>query len=211
MHSYEIRTTWTGNRGVGTADYRAYDRAHEIVAPGKPPLAGSSDPSFRGDATRWNPEELLVASLSACHMLWYLHLCADAGILVTAYQDDARGAMQTTSDGGGRFTEVAAEAGVGMNDDGRALSSMGVDFRDIDNDGRPDLFVTALANETYPLFRNLGRGLFLDATYPSKIGAATLPWSGWSTAPCPANRAKRRRSWSSSSSATTRRPRSAGR
>ena len=106
MHSYEIRTTWTGNRGVGTADYRAYDRAHEIVAPGKPPLAGSSDPSFRGDASRWNPEELLVASLSACHMLWYLHLCADAGILVTAYQDDARGAMQTTSDGGGRFTEV---------------------------------------------------------------------------------------------------------
>jgi len=80
----------------------------------------------------------------------------------------------------GTFREVAFPAGVAMNDDGRALSSMGVDFRDIDNDGRPDLFVTALTNETFPLFRNLGKGLFADATYPSKIGAATMPLSGWS-------------------------------
>ena len=69
-------------------------------------IAGSSDPNFRGDATRYNPEELLVASLSACHMLWYLHLCAENGIVVTAYVDDARGTMAETEDGGGRFTEV---------------------------------------------------------------------------------------------------------
>jgi organic hydroperoxide reductase OsmC/OhrA len=106
MHHYEIRTTWTGNRGAGTTGYRDYDRAHEVSAPGKPTLAGSSDPTFRGDRTRWNPEELLVAALSACHMLWYLHLCADAGIVVTDYRDEARGVMETTREGGGRFTEV---------------------------------------------------------------------------------------------------------
>ena len=82
----------------------------------------------------------------------------------------------------GTFKEVGMAAGIGMNDDGRALSSMGVDFKDIDNDGRPDLFITALANETFPLYRNLGKGLFQDVTYPSKIGQATLPLSGWSTA-----------------------------
>jgi enediyne biosynthesis protein E4 len=83
---------------------------------------------------------------------------------------------------GSRFTEVGSEAGVAYNDDGRALSSMGVDFRDADNDGREDVFVTALANEGYPLYRNLGKGVFLDATYPSRLGAATLPLSGWSNA-----------------------------
>ena len=82
----------------------------------------------------------------------------------------------------GTFEEVGMASGIGRNDDGRALSSMGVDFRDIDNDGRPDLFITALANETFPLYRNLGRGLFKDITYPSRIGQSTLPLSGWSTA-----------------------------
>ncbi len=83
------------------------------------------------------------------------------------------------NDGNGRFTEVGLAAGIAFNDDGRALSSMGADFRDLDNDGRPDLFITALANETFPLYRNLGRGLFADVTYPSRIGVATLPFSGW--------------------------------
>jgi len=85
------------------------------------------------------------------------------------------------NDGNGRFTEVAVRAGVAFNDDGRALSSMGVDFRDIDNDGRPDLFVTALVNETYPLYRNLGKGLFSDFTYRSRAGAATMTTTGWAT------------------------------
>jgi hypothetical protein len=83
------------------------------------------------------------------------------------------------SQGGGRFREVALEAGVAFNDDGQAVSGMGVDFRDFDNDGAPDLFITALAYETFPLFRNLGKRLFADITYRSRVGAASLPWSGW--------------------------------
>src|SRR5689334_22650546 len=92
-HRYRVTVEWTGNSGRGTADYRAYERAHEIRGSGKPPIPASSDPHFRGDPARWNPEELLVASLSACHELWYLHLCADAGIVVTAYRDEAEGLM----------------------------------------------------------------------------------------------------------------------
>jgi organic hydroperoxide reductase OsmC/OhrA len=105
-HHYQTRTVWTGNTGTGTSGYHAYERAHEISAAGKPVIAGSSDPAFRGDAARYNPEDLLVASLSACHMLWYLHLCADSGIVVTAYADDAQGMMVETEDTGGHFTEV---------------------------------------------------------------------------------------------------------
>lgn len=105
-HHYSVRVTWTGNRGSGTSGYRDYDRDHELSAPGKPVIAGSADPAFRGDAARWNPEELLVASLAACHKLWYLHLCADAGIRVLAYVDDATGEMAQDADGGGRFTAV---------------------------------------------------------------------------------------------------------
>lgn len=106
QHSYTTRTLWTGNLGRGTADYRAYSREHSISAPGKPDLAGSSDPAFRGDAARWNPEDLLVASLSACHMLWYLHLCSEAGIVVLGYCDDAVGTMVEDGGGGGRFSGV---------------------------------------------------------------------------------------------------------
>jgi organic hydroperoxide reductase OsmC/OhrA len=97
---------WTGNRGVGTRGYRDYGRDHEIVAAGKPAIPGSSDPAFRGDAARWNPEEMLVASLSTCHQLWYLHLCSDAGVIVEAYEDDAEGEMAEGADGGGRFVGV---------------------------------------------------------------------------------------------------------
>jgi len=112
LHSYATDLVWTGNRGEGTSGYRAYDRAHEISVAGKPVIPGSSDPHFRGDATRYNPEELLVASLSACHMLWFLHLCADAGIRVERYTDSATGAMQETADGGGHFTEVVLRPAV---------------------------------------------------------------------------------------------------
>lgn len=106
-HVYRTRVEWTGDRGTGTSGYREYDRSHEITAgPLKPPIPGSSDPSFRGDPARWNPEELLVASISACHKLWYLHLCAEAGIVVTAYVDEAEGVMVEGADGGGRFERV---------------------------------------------------------------------------------------------------------
>lgn len=106
QHHYDVRVTWTGNEGSGTASHRGYSRAHRIEAPGKVPIQGSSDPSFRGDPTRWNPEELLVASLSACHKLWYLGLCAGAGVVVTAYEDNAGGAMLEQADGAGQFTSV---------------------------------------------------------------------------------------------------------
>ncbi len=105
-HIYKTNLVWTGNTGEGTKSYTGYSRAHEISAAGKSVIAGSSDPNFRGDKSRYNPEELLVASLSACHMLWYLHLCAAAKIVVTDYQDDAAGKMIETENIGGRFVEV---------------------------------------------------------------------------------------------------------
>ena len=106
-HRYRVSVRWTGNTGSGTSGYRNYERAYEISADGaKPSIPGSSDPAFRGDARRWNPEELLVASLSACHKLWYLHLCADAGIIVETYADLAEGTMEETADGSGRFQRV---------------------------------------------------------------------------------------------------------
>jgi organic hydroperoxide reductase OsmC/OhrA len=106
QHRYSVHVTWTGNLGQGTSSYRAYSRNHEIAAAGKPVLPGSSDPTFRGDPDRYNPEEFLVSSLSTCHMLWYLHLCAEAKIVVVEYVDEASGVMTERSDGGGRFTEV---------------------------------------------------------------------------------------------------------
>jgi organic hydroperoxide reductase OsmC/OhrA len=105
-HRHSITVGWSGNLGTGTSDYGAYSRDHEIGAKGKPNIHGSSDPAFRGDPSRWNPEELLVASLSACHMLWYLHLAADHQIIVTAYTDQAEGVMEERPDGSGRFMRV---------------------------------------------------------------------------------------------------------
>ena len=97
---------WIGNTGQGTSDYRSYQRAHEYSVEGKPVIPGSSDPAFRGDRTRYNPEELLVMSLSSCHMLWYLHLCAENKIVVVDYVDDAVGTMVEDEERGGFFTEV---------------------------------------------------------------------------------------------------------
>lgn len=104
-HRYETVVVWTGDQGTGTSGYRDYRRDHEVTADGRAPIAGSSDPVFRGDKTRWNPEQLLVAALSQCHMLGYLHLCAEAGVVVTAYVDRAGGTM-AESGFDGRFTEV---------------------------------------------------------------------------------------------------------
>ena len=105
-HTYSPTISWTGNRGEGTSTYRSYDRSYDIAAIGKPNIPGSSDPAFRGDRACWNPEELLVASLSACHQLWYLHLCADAGIVVIAYQDEAKGALLEEASGSGQMEQV---------------------------------------------------------------------------------------------------------
>ena len=105
-HNYAVQVTWTGNQGTGTSGYRDYSRDHDIGADGPATIAGSSDPAFRGDRGRWNPEQELTAALSTCHMLWYLHVCAEAGVTVLAYTDQASGTMEESADGGGRFTEV---------------------------------------------------------------------------------------------------------
>jgi organic hydroperoxide reductase OsmC/OhrA len=105
-HKYAVTVEWTGNKGTGTSGFRAYDRSYEITAGAKPPIPGSADPAFRGDPERWNPEEMLVAALSACHKLWYLHLCAVAGVIVTDYVDRAEGELEENPDGSGQFTRV---------------------------------------------------------------------------------------------------------
>jgi organic hydroperoxide reductase OsmC/OhrA len=105
-HRYAVSLTWSGNLGSGTSGYRDYSRSYEIGADGKPAIQGSADAAFRGDDSRWNPEELLVASLSACHKLSYLYLAAEAGIIVTAYADRAEGVMEVGRDGAGRFKNV---------------------------------------------------------------------------------------------------------
>ena len=104
-HKYEVSVQWTGNLGSGTSGYRDYSRDHVIAAGSKPDIPGSSDAAFLGDAKRWNPEDLLVASASACHKLWYLHLCADAGIAVVQYQDHAEGTMLDSAQQG-RFSQI---------------------------------------------------------------------------------------------------------
>jgi len=105
-HRYEVRSTWTGDSGTGTSGYRDYDRAVTIEVAGKPDLLASSDKPFRGDPTRWNPEDLLLAALSECHLLSYLHACVQAGVRVVGYTDDASGVMIEDGRGGGAFREV---------------------------------------------------------------------------------------------------------
>lgn len=119
-HIYQTDLIWTGNLGDGTRSYKGYSRAHQISIAGKPVIVGSSDPVYRGDAARYNPEELLVAALSACHMLYYLHLCADQKIVVVDYRDRAAGKMVETSDGGGHFTEVVLKPRVVVSTDSDA-------------------------------------------------------------------------------------------
>lgn len=106
QHHYKAAVQWTGNKGKGTDNYRNYESSHQIIIENKSDISGSSAPAFSGDKTKHNPEELLVSSLSACHMLTYLHLCAVAGVIVTDYIDNATGIMVDTSNGGGQFTEV---------------------------------------------------------------------------------------------------------
>ena len=105
-HRYSVRTTWTGDRGTGTSGYRDYDRAVTLDIDGKPTVLASADKPFRGDPSRWNPEDLLLASLSECHLLSYLHACVQAGVVVVGYEDDASGVMVEDGRGGGAFREV---------------------------------------------------------------------------------------------------------
>lgn len=118
-HTYQVTVRWTGNTGSGTADYRAFERTHEILAEDRPTLVGTADPAFRGSTEHWSPEDLLLAALSGCHMLSYLALCAVNGVVVTTYQDSADGTMVVAKDGSltsGRFTEVVLRPEVTVAD-----------------------------------------------------------------------------------------------
>ncbi|MBS1778271.1 MAG: OsmC family protein [Bacteroidetes bacterium] len=116
-HHYTATIRWTGNNGTGTSRYDAYERSHIWSIAGKPDIECSSDAPFRGDVTKHNPEDMLLASLSSCHMLWYLHLCADAGIIVTHYADNPTGRMLQTDTGGGYFEEVMLNPVVTVTDE----------------------------------------------------------------------------------------------
>ena len=125
-----MTSRWTGNSGSGTSGYAAYSRAHECLGPGKlAPIPGSSDPAFRGDPTRYNPEELLVGALSTCHMLWVLHLCADAGIVVTEYTDEAWGEMVEHADGSGEMKRVVLRPRLRISDPARAADLAAIHVR----------------------------------------------------------------------------------
>jgi organic hydroperoxide reductase OsmC/OhrA len=115
-HYYHLSLQWTGNKGEGTTSYTSYERSHIITDENKPEIPASSDPAFRGDSTRYNPEELLVASLSGCHMLWFLHLCAKNGIVVVDYTDKPTGIMTEDESGRGRMTDVTLNPVVTITD-----------------------------------------------------------------------------------------------
>jgi organic hydroperoxide reductase OsmC/OhrA len=117
-HQYQTSLVWAGNKGSGTIDYRSYDRSYVISIDHKPDIQGSSDSTFLGDKTKHNPEDMLVSSLSSCHMLWYLHLCAQNGVVVLDYKDNAVGKMTEQADGSGFFTEVILHPVVTISDAG---------------------------------------------------------------------------------------------
>lgn len=106
VHEFAARLVWDGNLGEGTSSYKSYGRQYRAQVAGKPDLAGSADPAFRGDPDKHNPEDLFLVSIAACHMLFYLSLCARNGIRVVAYEDDVRGTLRVDPSGGGRFEEV---------------------------------------------------------------------------------------------------------
>jgi organic hydroperoxide reductase OsmC/OhrA len=120
-HTYSIRNEWTGNQGTGTSAYTAYSRDHELSgAAKKAEIFCSSDPAFRGNPARYNPEELLLGAIAGCHMLWFLHFCADAGIVVTAYVDNATATMEEEASGAARFTAAVLSPHVTITDASRA-------------------------------------------------------------------------------------------
>jgi organic hydroperoxide reductase OsmC/OhrA len=130
QHHYAVTNRWTGNLGTGTSNYRAYSRNHELSTPAKSlPILGSSDPLFRGDKSRYNPEELLLSALSACHMLWALHYCADAGIVVLDYVDEASGQMVERPDGSGEFTRVVLRPRMIITDPSRIEDAVAIHGR----------------------------------------------------------------------------------
>jgi len=140
-HHYALKIEWTGNLGTGTSDYRAYTRNHIISAENKPEIPGSSDPHFRGDKTRYNPEEMLVAALSTCHMLSYLHLCAVNKVIVLEYNDKATGTMVENPDGSGQLTETTLNPVVKVKD-----SSMNAKAQELHDQAEKLCFIARSVN-----------------------------------------------------------------
>lgn len=114
LHDFVSKIVWTGNRGEGTRTYKGYDRTWDIALPGKDTIHCSNDPLLGGDAAKMNPEDLLISALSACHMLWYLHLASNAGIVVTDYRDDPVGHGETLPNGAGRFLSAVLRPGISV-------------------------------------------------------------------------------------------------
>ncbi len=130
IHTYQVTNHWTGNLGTGTSTYRSYSRDHELSGAGKDgPIPGSSDPAYRGNRSRYNPEELLLGALSSCHMLWVLHLCADAGIVITSYTDEPVGELRENEDGSGEFTRVMLRPQMVITDASRIAEAVEVHAR----------------------------------------------------------------------------------
>ena len=120
QHSYTVTVEWLGNRGTGTSGYRDYGREHLVRAEGKHPVEGSADRTFHGDIDRWNPEEMLLAALSQCHMLSYLHVAVLHGVVVTGYRDEATGTLALDRTGGGRFASATLHPRVELADPSQA-------------------------------------------------------------------------------------------
>ncbi|MFJ3956804.1 OsmC family protein [Arthrobacter sp. NPDC090010] len=116
LHHYDVTVDWTGNLGTGTESYRGYSRNHVVQLPGLPELPGSADPTFHGDPERYNPEQFLLTALAQCHMLSYLHVAVQRGVVVTAYRDHATGTMRLNRDGSGQFEEVTLNPQVTVSD-----------------------------------------------------------------------------------------------
>jgi organic hydroperoxide reductase OsmC/OhrA len=145
QHSYEVDVEWQGNRGTGTSDYKSYGREHLISAAGKPDISGSADRAFRGNTDRWNPEELLLAALSQCHLLSYLHVAASHGISVVAYSDSATGIMEQTSDGGGHFVSAMLRPVVTIVASGDAEAQLEL-ARSLHHEASSKCFIAASVN-----------------------------------------------------------------
>ena len=114
LHDYSATITWTGNRGTGTSHYKAYDRSWDLASPGKPVVHCSNDPLLGGDALLYNPEDMLISALSACHMLWYLHLASDAGIIIESYSDTPTAKGETLKNGASRFVSATLQPVIGL-------------------------------------------------------------------------------------------------
>ena len=128
LHRYRVSTVWTGNRGTGTSGYRDYDRSVALRVDGKPEIAASSDRPFRGDGAKWNPEDLLLAALSECHLLSYLHACVEAGVVVVSYGDEATGVLRVRGNGGA-FTEAVLRPHVTVSDEAMVAAAIAAHAR----------------------------------------------------------------------------------